>query len=136
MTIADNTGFSVVLTEAIPGNAKKDLPVRFTVASDVVVMGDKVILPKGTVVMGAIVDERKKGALGTGLGGQRMTFKLVQIETPDQKLKVRAEPTKNSAHPVEDSVNGKVKATDAAAAPAGTQYSAYIDGDQTVFVRK
>jgi len=135
VTIGDRTGFHITLAVDIAANAKKDSPLRFTVTSDVVVFGDKVAIHKGAVVTGAIVDERKKGLL-PGIGGKSMTFKLSKVDAADRPLLVRAEPTKGADHPVEDSANGKVKSTDTVAAPAGTEYVAYIDGDQTVTVDK
>jgi len=135
ITLGDRTGFDITLAVDVAANAKKDSPLRFTVTSDVVVFGDKIAIHKGAVVTGAIVDERKKGLL-PGIGGKSMTFKLSKVDAADRPLLVRAEPTKGADHPVEDSANGKVKSTDTVAAPAGTEYVAYIDGDQTVTVDK
>lgn len=134
VTLADGTGFHITLAEDIPANAKKDSPVKFTVTTDVTVAGNKVAIAKGAKVTGMIVEERKKG-FGP-IGGKSMTFKLMKVEAADRSLAVRAEPTKTPDHPVEASANGKVKATEAAAAPAGTEYVAYIDGDQNVTVGK
>ena len=136
VTLSDATPFHITLADDIPAEAKKDTPIRFIVTSDVVVAGDKVAIAKGAKVTGVIVEERKKGVFGSGLGGKSVTFKLTKVEAADHTLAVRAEPTKTADHPVESSANGKVKATDAAAAPAGTEYVAYIDGDQTVTVGK
>lgn len=132
VTIADGTGFPIALAEDLPASAKKDDSVRFKVLSDFLVLGDKVAIAKGAIVTGAVVDEKKKGAFG--IGGKSMTYKLLQVEAADRKLQVRAEPTKGADHSVDSSVNGKPKSTDTVAAPAGTIYLAYIDGDQTVTV--
>lgn len=109
--------------------------MKFAVAANLLVQGDKVAIRQGAVVTGAIVDEKKKGG-PLGIGGKSMTFKLTQVEGADRSLMVRAEPTKGSDHSVDSSVKGKVKSTDAVAAPAGSEYIAYIDGDQTVTVGK
>lgn len=130
--MANGTGFRIALAEDIPAGAKKDDTVRFKVLSDVLVLGDKIAIAKGSIVTGTIVEEKKKGAFG--IGGKSMTFKLLQVEAADRKLQVRAEPNKGADHSVDSSVGGKPKSTDSVAAPAGTIYIAYIDGDQTVTV--
>lgn len=135
ITIADGTGFRIVLAQDIPADAKKDTPVKFTVAANLLVQGDKVAIRQGAVVTGAVVDEKKKGG-PFGIGGKSMTFKLLKVEAVDRMLDVRAEPTKGSDHSVDSSVKGKVKSSDAVAAPAGSEYIAYVDGDQTVTVGK
>ena len=130
--MAKGNGIHITLAEDIPATAKKDDPVKFKVSADVLVLGDKVAIAKGALVTGAIVEERKRGV--AGIGGKSVTFKLIQVEAADRTLTVRAEPTKGSDHPVDSSTNGKLKSTDAVAAPAGAEYIAYIDGDQTVTV--
>ena len=75
----------------------------------------------------------KPGATGRAA---RPGFKLTTVEAIDgTKLKVRASPGRNgqrNEQPVE--VPGyKYKE---ALAPAGTKYMGYIDGDQTVVVKK
>ncbi len=136
VTIADGTGFRITLAGDIPADAKKGFVLTFKVNSNVLVAGDMVAIAKGALVTGTIVDEKKKGVLGSGVGAKSMTFKLVQVEGADRSLVVRGEPTKGSDHPVEASANGKVKSTDSIAAPSGSEYIAYIDGDQTVTVHK
>ena len=136
VTIADGTGFRITLAGDIPSDAKKGYSLTFKVNSNVLVAGDMVAIAKGALVTGAIVDEKKKGVLGSGVGAHSATFKLIQVEGADRNLMVRAEPTKGSDHPADSSANGKVKSTDSVAAPAGSEYIAYIDGDQTVTVHK
>jgi hypothetical protein len=135
VTIADGTGFRITLAGDIPGDAKKGFALTFQVNANVLVAGDMVAIAKGALLTGAVVDEKKKGG-PLGIGAKSMTFKLTQVEGADRSLVVRAEPTKGSDHPADASANGKVKSTDAVAAPAGTEYIAYIDGDQTVTVHK
>ena len=132
VTLTDGTGVTIALADDIPAKAEVGSPVQFKVLADLRV-GDKVVIAKGATVTGAIAEEKKKGAFG--LGSKSMTFKLTQVDSMDRKLPVRAEPTKGAFHPVDQSVK-KVRSTDLIAAPAGAEYLAYIDGDQTVFVRK
>jgi serine/threonine protein kinase len=136
VTLPDGTGFHVVLAGDIPADAKKGFVLTFKVSANVLVAGDMVAIAKGALLTGAVVDEKKKGVLGSGVGAKSMTFKLTQVEGADRNLIVRAEPTKGSDHPVDSSANGKVKSTDSIAAPTGTEYIAYIDGDQIVTVHK
>jgi serine/threonine protein kinase len=136
VTLPDGTGFHVVLAGDIPADAKKGFVLTFKVSANVQVAGDMIAIAKGALLTGAVVDEKKKGVLGSGVGAKSMTFKLTQVEGADRNLMVRAEPTKGSDHPVDSSANGKVKSTDSIAAPTGTEYIAYIDGDQIVTVHK
>jgi hypothetical protein len=136
VTLPDGTGFHVVLAGDIPADAKKGFVLTFKVSANVLVAGDMIAIAKGALLTGAVADEKKKGVLGSGVGAKSMTFKLTQVEGADRNLMVRAEPTKGSDHPVDSSANGKVKSTDSIASPTGTEYIAYIDGDQIVTVHK
>jgi len=72
-------------------------------------------------------------------GGGRTAFRLLTAEAIDgQKLNVRATPLHRPDRPqirrLEPVIRGN-KSKDLAA-PRGAEYIAYIDGDQTVSVRK
>jgi len=131
--IPDATGFKITLAVDIPENADKDQPVRFTVSEDVLVQGS-VAIAKGANVTGAIVDPGKK-FLGVGVG--KMTLKLTAVDAADgHKLNIRALPTRRAEGSIRDVDTGKSKPKGGLAASAGTEYYAYIDGEQTVSVRK
>jgi serine/threonine protein kinase len=134
VTMTEGTPFRIALADDVPADAKKGDPLKFRVSADILAQ-DNVVIPKGALVTGAVVDEKKKGLAGTGIGGKSITFRLIQVELPDGVLTVRAEPTKGRDHALEDNV-GKVKPTDTAAAPKGAEYIAYIDKTQTVAVHK
>jgi hypothetical protein len=97
--------------------------------------GDSVVVAKGATVTGVIVDGAKKKFLG--IGG-KMTFRLEQADSVDgHKLNVRVTPAKHTDGPAHRSVDtGSQKKSKDIAAAAGTEYIAYIEGDQTVSIRK
>ena len=132
--IPDATGFKITLAEDIPESADKDQPVRFTVSEDLRI-GESVAIAKGANVTGAIADSGKKKFLGVGIG--KMTLKLTAVDAADgHKLNIRALPTRRAEGSFRDVDTGKSKPKAGVAASAGTEYYAYVDGDQTVSVRK
>jgi serine/threonine-protein kinase len=138
IAVSDALPFTILLSADIPTDAQAGAPLKFTVARDVLA-GDVVIIPKGAVVSGQVVDEIKKKTLGV-VGGAKMTYSLDQVDaTGGQKLKVRATPQAGAApnrRPVESGTNpGKKKPKDMAAT-AGTEFIGYIDGNQAVTVHK
>jgi serine/threonine-protein kinase len=137
IAISDGVPFTIELGDDIPLDARAGMPLKFIVSTDVR-SGDNVVISKGALVTGQVVDETRKKALGLGT---KMTFQLNQVDAVGgQKLKVRATPAGGSAssrRPVDAGANasGKKKPKDIAAA-AGTQFVAYIDGNQSLTVRK
>jgi hypothetical protein len=129
VALNDGTPFTVALAEDIPDNAEEGRPLRFTVTKDVR-LGDAVAIAKGATVTGAI--DKKK----SGIFGGKMTLRLIQADAVDgRKLNVRAIPVRRAdgnLRPVETPAK---KAKDMAAV-AGTEYVAYIDGEQTVNAHK
>jgi len=128
VALNDGTPFTVALAEDIPDNAEEGRPLRFTAVKDLR-QGDAVAIAKGATVTG-VIDKKKSGLLG------KMTLRLIQADAVDgRKLNVRAIPARradSNARPVETPAK---KAKDLAAA-AGTEYVAYIDGEQTVNAHK
>jgi hypothetical protein len=136
VTVTDGSPFRITLAADIPADAEQGLPLRFTATSDFRA-GDVVVIPKGAVVTGAIVEGTGKKKF-LGIGGAKMTFQLTQVDAVDgHKLNLRALPARRgdgpSARPVD---TGNQKHSKEIAAAAGTQYIAYIEGDQNVSVRK
>jgi serine/threonine protein kinase len=130
--IPDGTGFKITLAKDIPESADKDLPLRFTVSEDVRVDGS-VVIARGATVTGAIVDPGKRIL---GMPVNKMTLSLTAVDAIDgTKLNLRALPTRRSEGSFRDVDTGKSKPKGVAAA-AGAEYFAYIEGDQTVSVRK
>ena len=133
VNIADAMPFSIRLAEDVPADAEEGRALHFTVA-DGLKIGDAVIIAKGAAVTGAVVDAGKKKVFG----GSKMTFRLLQVEAVDgKKLNIRAEPSRGkdgpAKRPIDAGAKGKTKEI---AAAAGSQYVAYIEGDQSVAVHK
>jgi hypothetical protein len=135
VNVADAMPFSIRLAEDVPTDAEEGRALHFTVV-DGLKIGDAVVIAKGAAVTGSIVEAAgKKKVFGLG---SKMTFRLVQVEAVDgKKLNIRAEPSRGkdgpAKRPIEAGAKGKSKET---AAAAGSQYVAYIEGDQTVSVHK
>jgi serine/threonine-protein kinase len=134
VNLTDGMPFSIRLAEDVPVDAEEGRTLRFTVV-DGLKVGDAVVIAKGATVIGSIVEAGKKKVFG--IGG-KMTFRLAQVDAVDgKKLTIRAEPSKGkdgpAKRPIDSGAKGKTKEI---AAAAGSQYVGYIEGDQTVTVRK
>jgi serine/threonine protein kinase len=131
----DGLPFRIALLEDVPNDAEVGRALRFRVL-DGVQSGDTAVIAKGSIVTGALAD----------LGGKRnffgerskVRFRLIAAQSVDDaKINVRATPgqrqdgdeTRPFATP-----NG-TKDKDLIAAN-GTEYIAYISGDQTISVHK
>ena len=124
----------MTLATDIPGDATEGQPIKFTV-NDAIPGSNGIVIAKGATVTGEIFEAAKKKFLG--IGG-KMQYRLIQVTAVDgKKLNVRATPSKSqegvSRRQVE---NPGQKHTKEIAAFAGSDYIAYIDGDQTVSVKK
>jgi hypothetical protein len=133
--VSDAMPFSIKLTEPVPADAEEGLTLHFTVV-DGLKVGDAVVIAKGAAVTGSIVEAAgKKKVFGMGA---KMTFRLLQVESVDgKKLNIRAEPSRAKDGPAKRPIDAgaKGKSKEIAAAP-GSQYVAYIDGEQSVSVHK
>jgi serine/threonine-protein kinase len=133
--VADATPFSIRLAEDVPADSEEGRALRFIVADDFRV-GGNVVVGKGSPIAGVITEAGKKGRFG--IGGNKLSFKLTQAEAVGgQKLSIRGLPARRADGVVQRPVEtgAKTKSKDIAAS-AGTEYIAYVDGDQTVSVRK
>jgi serine/threonine-protein kinase len=133
VTVGDGSPFYIALSADIPANAEAGAAVRFVVEKDFSV-GDNLVIAKGTPVTGSIVDAGGKKFLGMGA---KMTMRVDQTEsTNGQKIALRAAPARRAegtVRPVETGAKSKSKDV---IASAGTEYVAYIDGEQKVTVKK
>ncbi len=134
VTVNDALPFRIVLTEDVPATSQEGQALRFVVA-DGFKVGDTVVIPPGATVMGSITSEAGKKFLGIG---NKMTFRLLQVDAVDgQKISVRSKSGKQANGPTTRPFDtGKNPKTKGLAASQGTEYIAYIDGDQTISVRK
>jgi serine/threonine-protein kinase len=130
VALPDGSPFKIALAADVASDSAEGSPLRFTVV-DGFKVGDNVVIAKGASVTGMIVEAAKKKLIGSS----KATFKLLQADAVDgAKITLRVssakgQPTRN----VE--VQGRQKPKDVAAT-AGTEYIAYIDGEQGVMVRK
>jgi hypothetical protein len=124
VVLGDALPIRLTLAEDIPGDAAEGDPVRFKVAHDVRVE-DTVVIAKGAEAAGVIVDGARKKVFG--IGG-KMTFSLERVAAVDgRKVTIRATPSHNR--------NGISKHA-LKPATAGAEYLGYIDGSNTVTVKK
>lgn len=133
--IAEALPLRIALAEDVPADAEAGRPLSFRVLEDLKI-GDTVLIARGATVSGTIAGEGGKRFLG--IGGGKMMFELDSVEAVSgQKIKVRAAAARKANGPTTRQIDtGKyAKAKDLAAA-RGTDYIAYIDGDQTVSVKK
>jgi serine/threonine-protein kinase len=137
VAVSDALPFVIILGQDVPADAPEGTMLNFTV-SEGLKIGDKIVIAKGATVTGTITGEsNKKGFLGIR-GGHKLMFRLLQADAVDgKKLAVRA-----MAGRSEDGVTvrsfdtGKGSKAKGYSAMQGTVYIAYIDGDQTVALRK
>jgi serine/threonine-protein kinase len=135
VVVPDGQPFPMLLSADIMKGMDAGAPVRFTVEQDFKV-GDNVVVAKGAVVTGSIVDTGGNRVLGIGA---KMSLRIDQTEsTAGQKIALRAlgarKPDGITTRPAE--VKGNSSKAKDVVAPAGAEYYAYIDGEQKVTVTK
>jgi hypothetical protein len=135
VSVDDGLPFRIILDQDVPADAPQGASLRFF-AGDGLHVGDAVVIAKGAAVTGSIASEPGKKKF-LGIGG-KMTFRLEKVDAIDgQKISVRAaakpRPNGPNARPLDAGKGAKSKEL---AAARGTQYIGYIDGQQTVSVRK
>jgi hypothetical protein len=137
VTVNDALPFRIILTADVPSDAPEGQALRFTVV-DGLQVNNAIVIAKGATVTGSVTGETgKKKILGMG-GGSKLTFRLLQVDAVDgKKVNVRAMSGRRAEGPtIRNFETLKGSKTKGLAAAQGTEYIAYIDGDQTVSVRK
>jgi len=136
VTIGDALHYRIALAEDVPAEAEEARPLRFTVL-DPLKIDDKIVIAKGATVTGSIAQPGHKGKF-LGMGGAKMSFQLERVDAVDgKKLNVRAAAGRRSeGATVRSFETGKGSKTKGLAAAQGTEYIGYINGEQTVAVRK
>jgi serine/threonine protein kinase len=132
--IIDGVPFTISPLEAVPLEVQPGQALRFQVNKDVRI-GDAVVVAKGAEVTGEVVEAAKKKLL---IRAVKPTFRLLEVTAVDgSKLKVRATPVRRGEYktdrPIEPVVPWRAKDV---LAPAGSEFFAYFDGDQTVTARR
>jgi serine/threonine protein kinase len=136
VTVGDALPFRIALAEDVPAEAEEARPLRFTVL-DPLKIDDKIVIAKGATVTGSIAQPGRKGKF-LGIGGAKMSFQLERVDAVDgKKLNVRASAGRRTDGPTLRSLEtAKGTKTKGLGAAQGTEYIGYIDGEQTVAVRK
>lgn len=137
VAVSDALPFRVALVADVASDAPEGQAVRFTVL-DGLQVNNIVVIAKGASVTGAVMGETgKKKILGMG-GGSKLTFRMLEADGVDgKKVTVRAMSGRRADGPtIRNFETPKASKTKGLAAARGTEYIAYIDGDQTVSVRK
>ena len=133
----DALPFRIVLTEDVAANAPEGQVVSFRVAEGFQV-GDTTVIAKGATVTGEVMSGAgRKKFLGIGASG-KLNFRLLFAESVDnEKVRVRATTVlKGDSAPIRPFDTGKGPKSKEIAAAQGTEYIAYIDGEQTIAVHK
>jgi len=135
VTANDALPFRIELAQDVASDALEGQNLTFTVMDGFQVDG-KTLIAKGAKVTGVIAGEAGKKKF-LGIGGSKMRFELLHVDAVDGKrLNVRAMAGRAKEGPTTRPFDtGKSKPKGLAAAQ-GTEYIAYIDGDQSVSVRK
>jgi len=137
VAVGDALPFRIILTSDVPSDAPEGQALQFTVV-DGLQVDHNVVIAKGATVTGSVTGESgKKKILGMG-GGNKLTFRLIETDAVDgKKVSVRAMAGRRAdGVTVRTFETTKGSKTKGLAAAQGTEYIAYIDGDQTVSVRK
>jgi serine/threonine-protein kinase len=131
--IASGTPVVTTLLDDVPADAPQGLRLRFQVSHDLEI-GGVVVVAKGSVVTGEIVEKSKKKFL---IKSVKPTYRLLEVTAVDgSKLKVRATPGGDAGKSERQlDPHGHAAPKDLAAA-AGDEFIAYFDGDQTVKARR
>jgi serine/threonine protein kinase len=136
VTVPDRTPIRIALTADVPIDVPEGSVLHFVTLEDFRAGGD-VVIAQGAVVTGLVTDATGKKKFFRGPA--KMTYSLTRMDAVDgSKLRVRATPAKSAnnespKHTVE--VRGKRPRPDIAA-NSGDEFIAYVDGDQTVTVKK
>jgi serine/threonine protein kinase len=131
----DGLPFRISLLEDVPSDIEVGHALRFRVL-DGLQVGDVVVIAKGSIVTGSVA----------ALAGRRnffgerskVTFRLISAESvDDNKINVRAIPAAKDGAETRPFETSKSSPKDKnLIAPSGTEYVAYVAGDQTVTVHK
>jgi serine/threonine-protein kinase len=134
--VGDGLPFEMLLAEDVPSDAPDGQPVRFIASANFQIDG-KTVVAKGAVIRGSVVGASGKKILG--IGGGKLGYQLQKADSAEgtQQLKVRATSGHSGDGPVIRSFETpKGRKKKGFAALEGTEFIGYVDGDQTVSIRK
>jgi serine/threonine protein kinase len=129
--IPDGTPVPISLLADVPADVEPGQPLQFQVSHEVRI-DDVVVIAKGALVTGEIVEKsRKKFLVKTA----KPTFRLLQVAAVDgSKLKVRATPAE--AAKSERQLDTHPAPPKDLAAQAGAEFLGYVENDQTVTLKR
>ena len=132
VNIPSGTPVPATLLEDVTADAPQGLRLRFQVSHDILV-GDTMVVAKGAIVTGEIAEKSKKKFI---IKSSKATYRLLEVTAVDgSKLKVRTLPGNGGKRERPLAPHGHAPPKDLAAS-AGDEFVAYIDGDQTVKLRR
>jgi serine/threonine-protein kinase len=128
--IIGGTPLAIALVSDVPAGEEPGTALKFRAAQNYFVEGSLVIA-QGAEVTGELLGAAKKVVV---FGGKTQ-FKLSTVTAVDGKhLRVKASPGRGDKN--ERVIDPPGRKSKDILAPAGTRYTAYFDGDQTVSVKK
>jgi serine/threonine-protein kinase len=131
VTVLGGLPIQIALLSEVPAGAEPGTPLRFQVTRDYLVDG-QIVIAQGAPATGELLGVGKKFL---SLGG-KVQFKLDTVTAVDgHKLHVKASPGRRTDKN-EQRIEPPGHRSKDVLAPAGSQYLAYFDGDQTVNVKK
>jgi serine/threonine protein kinase len=129
-TLSNGLPVIIQLAADVPADPDPGTPLKFTLKGAFNVNGTTV-LAAGAPVIGEVAGV-KKGLLGLGA---KPTYRLISVDAVDgSKIGLRAVPAKSDK--MERVLESSGKHDKSLTATAGTEYVGYIDGPQTVTIRK
>ena len=131
----DGLPIRIALADDVPSDAEVGRALRFRVLEDVQ-SGNTTVIAKGSIVTGSLADVGgKKNFFGQSSKGR---FRLIAADSvDDSKINVRATPAqKTDGEASRPFTNPKGAKDKDLLAASGTEYIAYISGEQTVNIHK
>jgi serine/threonine protein kinase len=130
--IPNGTPLPISLLEDIPADAAPGLPLQFQVSREVRI-GGALVIAKGALVTGEIVEKSKKKFI---IKNAKPTYRLLQVTAADgSKLKVGATPGADGGKS-DRQLDPSPAPPKGFAAKTGNEFLGYLAGDQTVTLRR
>jgi serine/threonine-protein kinase len=131
VAIPDGLPVAIRLAEDLAADAEPGAIMHFTTIHDLKI-GDNVVIPAGAHVVGEVVDGAKKKFL---VVATKITFRLKNVEVPGGgRITLRVTPKDSGDFKRSIAAPSMPKHAKEVAAPAGTEYTAYTEGGQSVTV--
>ena len=130
--VPDGTPFELSLAENVPDDAPEGMIVHLQADANLVVSGITVVA-QGAMATGTIVEGRKKKVFGHG----KITYRLDYVQSVDGKeVRIRAASAAGSASALKHPLDVPGDKPKDVAAPKGSHFVAYIDGNVEISAKK